>query len=92
MSSAHVAVPSLPQNHPKAQKAAYLFYGMQGGWGPRAKAPASAVCMGKAKNTAGVQLFTSVYSSRELPVLLRGWGWGQGAPPHSFLCWFQAQA
>lgn len=31
--------------------------------------------MGKAKNTIGVQLFTSVCSS----VLLRGWGWGQGA-------------
>lgn len=31
MSSAHVVVPSPPQNYPKAQKAVYLFNGMQGG-------------------------------------------------------------
>lgn len=51
MSSAHVTVSSPPQNHPKAQKGVYHFYGMKGGWGPRAKALASAVYMGKAQNT-----------------------------------------
>lgn len=39
MSSAHVAVPSPPQNHPKAQKAVYLFYGNTRGLGTKSKGP-----------------------------------------------------
>lgn len=93
MNSSYVIVPPPPQNHPRAWKESAPLLWKCKGLETKSKGP-SQCPMSKAKSTSGRPFSSSPRhtpqeSSQPCCEVRAGW---VGLQPHTFPCWFQAQA